>query len=276
MRNHPNRSRCIQHSHLAYCCCQFHFENKCLINSFDVQKKAFHLRWRSDDEDTRTSSVRPDCTHNRRWYLSLTDHRRLLANPTTDLSQMCGVQHRVDTRRNTISTMWGSTCCHDVAYDYYLVRLSSGACEKYTHTHHTHLTQCIPRQITNNEVIKRYGREPFACRVPTVTRSQHSSHPKCTRAAANRWRSHTHERDFSYSLHTFAIRFCDAVDSLAHTIFSIFTIISLFCFMFRFLARCSTNYIGCMRCVSDVRCAMCVHRYTTVAKMYFIFLCQQQ
>lgn len=117
---------------IAYCCCQFHFENKCLINSFDVQKKAFHLRCR---RRRQVCAPRLYTTEDDIFRSQITG----AVSPTNyGLSQMCGVQHSVDDRRNTISTMSGSTCCHDVAYDYYLVRLSFGACEKYTHTHHTH------------------------------------------------------------------------------------------------------------------------------------------
>lgn len=86
--------------------------------------------------------------------------------------------------------------------------------------------------------------------------------------------THTHtlaasKRDFSYSLHTFAIRFCDAVDSLAHYIFHFHNH-----FAFLFYVSVFSSLLDKLHRMHEMceRCAMCVHRYTTVANMY-LFSC---
>lgn len=103
---------------------------------------------------------------------------------------------------------------YDVAYDY-LVRLSVGACEQFTQ-------QCIPRQTMNNEVIKRYGRQPHSPGDGDARRTSPSSAQACTIVSS--------KRDFTYSLHTFAIMFLMVLTAVCRLYIFHFTIWIFFFF----------------------------------------------
>lgn len=162
----------------------------------------------------KTSSVCAQIVHNWRWYLSLTDHRRRFANQLRTVANVWrAAQCRRQTQHNKhyVGLHVLSRCCIRLLFGAFIFW---GLRKIHTHPSHTHLTQCIPRQITNNEVIKRYGREPFARRVPTVTRSQHNSHTHTHTPSAQELtrtdgaHTHTHTRRLQARFFIFLTHIC--------------------------------------------------------------------